>query len=1059
MPHKPLQTIFLRLFLPLAVFVLGGAFLYGQAEIEGELSRLKALETLNVGLGAGALSRNLDATIRDLKFLASHTALVAAVDAPTQKNLQHLAEDFDTFSRSNGTYTQLRWIDETGMEAVRVDYTKGKAVVISTDKLQNKGKRYFFTDAFKLKPGEVFVSPLDLNVEQDKIEVPYMPMLRVATPVTNSQGVKRGIVILNFNGQVMLDSFTAATPTMADHAMVLNNEGYWLKSPKAADEWGFMFKRADLSLAARAPSCWAEIRSMDSGQKILADGLWTWQTVYPLDVGVKSSAGADEAFAPSRGEVDRNQYFWKSVAHVPADVLSATRQAVFLKLAVASGLLLGLLGLGSWRLAIAWVKRAEAEEAVRRLNAGLEQQVDSRTRELRLKVSELDEEIAERKIADANAERERVRLQTILKTASDGIHILDSEGVLVEASEAFLKMVGYDDSLIGKKWITDWDTPGSGEAIKARHADLIERRAQAIFESRHRRRDGSIVEVEINAVGIVIDGKGYLYAASRDITERKRAEDALSKSERSLREAQEAGRVGSYLFDIQRDVWSSSAVMDEIFGIGPDYPRTLASWIQILHPVERAAMNSYFGEIIQEHRPFDKEYRIVRVNDGAERWVLGRGKIEYDAKDVASRMTGIIQDITERRKTEADLNQHRYHLEEEVLARTTELAAAKEAAEAANVAKSAFLANMSHEIRTPMNGILGMASILRREGVSPQQARRLDVIDTSAHHLLSVINDILDISKIEAGKFALEEAPVVVNNLLKNVVSIVSERCKARDIRLLVQVEPLPPNLVGDPTRLQQALLNYATNAVRFTDKGTVTLRTIKQEETAESVRVRFEVQDTGIGITPEAMSRLFSAFEQADNSMTRKYGGTGLGLAITRRLAELMGGEAGAESTPRVGSTFWFTARLKRGGEMLVTEPIGDAETELRQRYSGSRILVADDEPINLEIARLQLEAVDLVVDTAPDGAAAVALARTNNYAAIFMDMQMPKLNGVEASQQIRQLPGHRDTPIIAMTANAFAEDKERCLRAGMNDFLTKPYNPTQLYAILLRSLSRSET
>jgi CheY-like chemotaxis protein len=255
-------------------------------------------------------------------------------------------------------------------------------------------------------------------------------------------------------------------------------------------------------------------------------------------------------------------------------------------------------------------------------------------------------------------------------------------------------------------------------------------------------------------------------------------------------------------------------------------------------------------------------------------------------------------------------------------------------------------------------------------------------------------------------------------------------------------------------------LLNYATNAVKFTDQGTVTLRALKQEETDDSVTVRFEVTDTGIGIAPEVMSRLFTAFEQADNSMTRKYGGTGLGLAITRRLAELMGGEAGAESTPGMGSTFWFTVKLTKSSEAAVapTQTVVDAEAEIRQRYAGHRILVVDDEPINREVALMQLEFVDLVADTAEDGAEAVAMARKNSYSAIFMDMQMPKLNGIEATQEIRQLPGYQDTPIIAMTANAFAEDKAKCRAAGMNDFLIKPFNPAELFAILLRSLSQRD-
>jgi signal transduction histidine kinase/ActR/RegA family two-component response regulator len=479
----------------------------------------------------------------------------------------------------------------------------------------------------------------------------------------------------------------------------------------------------------------------------------------------------------------------------------------------------------------------------------------------------------------------------------------------------------------------------------------------------------------------------------------------------------------------------------EAMAVRADWPE-LASLIDkglaAMSAEEKAAIDRKWGKL--EYKP-QIDYMLV--------WqVVAFAALSILAL-VAWNQRRMAREIAERRRVEAEL-----------LATEVRLKKAKSAAEAANIAKSAFLANMSHEIRTPMNGIIGMANVLRREGVTSKQAQRLDTIDASAQHLLSVINDVLDISKIEAGKFTLEEVPVVISSLMANVSSILSERAKAKGIHLLIETEHLPHNLVGDPTRLQQALLNYATNAVKFTEKGNVTLRALKQEETADSVIVRFEVTDTGIGIAPEALSRLFSTFEQADNSMNRKYGGTGLGLAITKRLAELMGGEAGAESTPEMGSTFWFTVKLTKSCEAAVapTQTVVDAEAEVRQRYAGQRILVVDDEPINREVALMQLEAVDLVVDTAEDGAEAVAMARRNSYAAIFMDMQMPKLNGVEATQEIRLLPGYRDIPIIAMTANAFAEDKAQCIEAGMSDFLIKPFNPDQMFAILLQAFSRSE-
>ncbi|MBU3696709.1 response regulator [Dechloromonas sp.] len=422
---------------------------------------------------------------------------------------------------------------------------------------------------------------------------------------------------------------------------------------------------------------------------------------------------------------------------------------------------------------------------------------------------------------------------------------------------------------------------------------------------------------------------------------------------------------------------------------------------------------------------------------------------------------GIGHDITGRKRTEDELREHRDHLEELIARRTEALSVAKEAAEAASRAKSAFLANMSHEIRTPLNAISGMAHLLRRSGLSPEQNVRLDKLEAAGTHLLEVINAVLDLSKIEAGKFVLDTVDFAPASLFENVHSMLLAKAEAKGLQLVCEPLPPLPKLSGDPTRLQQALLNYAGNAIKFTEQGSVRLGLKVLDDDADSVELRFEVRDTGIGIDSATLARLFSAFEQADNSITRKYGGTGLGLAITRRLALAMGGDAGAESVPGQGSYFWFTVRLARAavpaGGMLQGQVPG-GEQQLRQRYAGTRVLLVEDEPINREIGEMLLTDAGFDVELAEDGQVAVEKFADEPFALILMDMQMPRMDGLAATQAIRALPGGADVPIIAMTANAFVEDRARCLAAGMNDFIAKPVDPEVLYELLLRVLAGTE-
>ena len=419
-----------------------------------------------------------------------------------------------------------------------------------------------------------------------------------------------------------------------------------------------------------------------------------------------------------------------------------------------------------------------------------------------------------------------------------------------------------------------------------------------------------------------------------------------------------------------------------------------------------------------------------------------------------------VRDITDRRAVEYELAMHRDHLQELVQERTAELTRAKEDAVAANVSKSSFLANMSHEIRTPLNAIVGIPHLLRLGSSPEERERRLDTVESASRHLLDVINAMLDLSKIDSGKLELQRVPVRLTSIVANVVSMMRDRAEAKGLRIttLVGDDKLPP-LLGDPPRLQQCLLNFVSNAIKFTESGGIAIHAEVVHSAEAALLVRFEVEDSGIGIDADTLARLFQPFEQGDNTSTRMHGGTGLGLAVTRSLARLMGGNAGATSRPEGGSRFWFTAALDVGGDDDDAEapPISgfDAFRETVATRGEARVLLVEDEPVNQLIAHTLLTQAGLHVHCASDGEQAVAAAAADRYDLILMDLQMPRMNGIDAARRIRALPGQRSTPIVALTANAFLEDRQACLEAGMNDFLAKPFAPAALYGVVQRWLN----
>ncbi len=684
-------------------------------------------------------------------------------------------------------------------------------------------------------------------------------------------------------------------------------------------------------------------------------------------------------------------------------------------------------------------RRAMLEKS-RQWNAELEQTVAIRT-------AELTAEQARTAQALERTTASELRFRTIFEQAPLGLAMINSlTGQIDELNERFAEIAGRTrDEMVSVDWMS-LTHPDDLQADLQNMAGLNSGQISGFqMDKRYLRPDGSVVWISMTIAPVAADaGESPRHLCMiEDITDRKEAEDRI----RSI----------------------TDAAQDAIIMMGPR--GTITYWNPAAESILGYSAREAIGANLHEqlaperyrtafHAAFSEFSRTGRGNLVGKRTELFARRKDGREIPVSLSLTavslqgtwhsvGILHDITERLAMEEQIRQWNVELERRVADRTVELAVA-------NAAKSEFLANMSHEIRTPMNGVIGMTGLLLDTRLTSEQRRYAETIRTSGESMLTLINDILDLSRIEAGKLQLETMAFDLRSLLGDCAVLLAPRAREKGLKFTWQAAPeIPSRVSGDPGRLRQILSNLAGNAVKFTDRGEVTVRASLLAQTETDLVIRFAVRDTGIGIPADKQPGLFQRFSQVDASATRRFGGAGLGLAIAKELAELMGGEIGVSSQPGVGSEFWFTIRL-RPAHMQVLEnasaevipvPQPCANPTLQQKRA--RVLVAEDNFVNQEVAIGILRKLGVRADAVADGTEAIEALKTVPYDLVLMDMQMPELDGLEATRIIRdpQSPvmNHR-IPVIAMTANAMRGDRERCLEAGMNDYVSKPVSPRAL-------------
>ncbi|MBI3670698.1 MAG: PAS domain S-box protein [Acidobacteria bacterium] len=962
---------------------------------------LESNETKVVDLVIERIGADFEPALADLLTLSETPELQAYIEHSGEAERAALGDMFLRWSRVKSDYFKMRFLDESGVEVARVNNNHGSPYIVPLEKLQNKSNRYFFTEAFKLAKGQMFITPFDLNIDGGKIEEPPHPTIRFCIPVFDRQERKRGVLLINYEGRKILRRFQEETSGSAGHAVLLNSEGYWLRGTKSEDEWGFMTPAGKEKTFGKAfPAAWSRISGNESGTFYNQDGFFAFRTMYPMAEVQRFVLNRVKGDPFPLGRIE--SYQWKIVSFVPEATLQAKSHGNLSRLALVDSLFLVILLVGSW-------VQANARVNSRRAAASLKRQAE------------------------------------LLDLAHDAIIVWDMHQRIIFWNRGAEGLYGWlREEAIGKS---------VSALLHSRCPELIEGIQDELLRQGHwsgevtgNRRDGAEVTT-FARLALQRGPRGNplaILAIVTDISERKRSEELLRESEEMFRAVAETASDAIVSLDSQGNIAYVNKKAERLFGHAASdvlgKPITLLM-PERLHDAHRRGLQRFLST--GEPNVIGKTVELAgRKKDGSEfpfELSLASWK-----KGEETFFTGIIRDITERKRTEEQLHK------------------AKEVAEAASRAKSEFLANMSHEIRTPMNGIMGMTELVLDTDLTAEQREYLGMVKASSDSLLSVINDILDFSKIEAGRLDFEAIRFSLRDSLGETIKTLSLRAHQKGLELAYHIPPsVPDALLGDPSRLRQIVVNLVGNAIKFTERGEVVIQVETESQSEQGVCLHFAVTDTGMGIATEKQRVIFEAFTQADGSMARKYGGTGLGLTISYRLVERMGGRMWLDSALGKGSTFHFTACFGR--------PEGPAISTVSTEsinLCDLAVLVVDDNATNRRILQEMLKNWQMRPTPADGGRAALSALEHAKEAGkpfplVLLDAQMPEMDGFTLAERIKQNPNLAGATIMMLTSAGQRGDAARCRELGIAAYLTKPIQQSELLEairIALGAHSRQE-